>query len=276
MDPTHCLWSTRPGRKHIDCRTQQADTHAPACYLLCGVDIPPIWHLRGGGGVETGKGKQSRPPPMRSCSNSRHRLSRRRQSPASVITHTHSSLLIFASRRAPSREHILPPNFFVLEPGYITSNADVFSEMKICCGWRILLLSCSLCLLSDSNSSPLLLVLDASSTQDQMQRGQNYVFPCSHQFLCVWQRQLARSLTQMVSELSCSKYCSLKRGTGMNVYHSHVLVTQALARTFQLCHIWSCTCTFAIIQIQPGSINQTSYIKCNTVTGTDWQLFNNY
>lgn len=114
-DESHSLCvihrASSAGRKHIDCRTRQAYTHSPACYLLCGVDIPPIWHLRGGGGVETGKAEQSRAPSMRSRSNSTWSLSRRRQSPASVITHTHSSLLIFASRRTPSREHILPPNF---------------------------------------------------------------------------------------------------------------------------------------------------------------------
>lgn len=43
-----------------------------------------------------------------------------------------------ASRSTTSREHILPPNF-LLEPVYITSNADVVSAMRICCGWRILL-----------------------------------------------------------------------------------------------------------------------------------------
>lgn len=96
--------------------------------------------------------------------------------------------------------------------------------MQICCGWRTLLLSCSLHPLSDSNSSTLLLGLDASRIQDQTQRVQNYVFFLFHQFLCVWQRQLARSVTQMVSELSCSKYCALRRQTGMKRYHSHVSV----------------------------------------------------
>lgn len=105
-------------------------------------------------------------------------------------------------------------------------------------------------------------------------KGSELCFSLFHQFLCIWQRQLARSLTQMESELSHSKYCTLKRGTGMNGCHRHVPVTQASAWTFQLCHIWSCTCSFAITQIQPGSINQTIYIKFSTVTGTDWQLLN--
>lgn len=40
--------------------------------------------------------------------------------------------------------------------------------------------------------------------------------------------------TDVVSVSSRSKHCALKRGTGMNGYHSHVPVTQARAWTFQL------------------------------------------
>lgn len=61
----------------------------------------------------------------------------------------------------------------------------------------------------------------------------------------------------------------LQRKDGDERVPHHDPAMQALAQAFQLCCIWSCTCSLAVIQLWQASINQTNNVKFSTFTVTD-------
>lgn len=233
------------GRKRIDCRTQLDCTHTPACYVFCGVDIPPdIWEKEEGAsrqGKQKSPGHHSRVPIPTICGvchtggNHQSQLS---------LTHTHH----FSSFQAVENQ-----------VGN-TSCLQIF-----CVRTRVHYIQCR-CLFRNANllwledSSPLLqpasiirfkflyFIAGFGCKQDPRSNTKSpelCFFPVPPISLCLAKAIGKVSHTDGIRVVLFKILCLKKTDRDEKVPQPCVS-DEALAWTFQLCHIWSCTCLFAI------------------------------